>query len=171
MISSPPETLPAQRLRAVLIIAEPALRRITDADSAVHPGPGKWSPRQIIGHLIDSASNNHQRFVRAAGMPDLVFPGYDQDEWVELQRYQDGPWNELLDLWVTFNRHIARVMAAVPETVRVKVHTRHNLDQVAFQPEQAAATPTLEWFMLDYVAHLEHHLRQVLGASWSADRR
>lgn len=169
MVSSLPETLPAQRLRTALTAAEPDLRRITDTDSAIRPMPGKWSPREIIGHLIDSASNNHQRFVRAAGMADLVFTGYDQDGWVELQRYQDVPWNDLLDLWVAFNRHIARVMDAVPEAVRSRVHTHHNLEQVAFRVEEAV--PTLEWFMLDYVAHLEHHLRQVLGASWSADKR
>ena len=169
MVSSPPESLPAQRLRAALAAAEPGLRRISDADSTVRPRPEKWSHREIIGHLIDSASNNHQRFVRAPGMADLVFSGYDQDGWVELQQYQDVPWNELLDLWVAFNRQIARVMDAIPEAVRGKVHTRHNLDLVAFRVEQAV--PTLEWFMLDYVAHLEHHLRQVLGASWSADRR
>jgi len=99
-------------------------------------------------------------------MPDLVFAGYDQDEWVELQRYQEVPWRELLDLWSAYNRHLVRVIAAVPEAVRRKVHTRHTLDQVAFQTEQAVATPTLEFFMLDYVAHLEHHLRQVLGADW-----
>lgn len=163
------ESLPAQRLRAVLTAAEPLLRRITDADSAIRPAPGKWSHREIIGHLIDSASNNHQRFVRAVWMTDLVFPGYEQDGWVELQRYQEVSWNELLDLWVAFNGHVARVMAAVPEAVRRKVHTRHNLDQVAFQVEQAVASPTLEFFMLDYVAHLEHHLRQVLGANWAAE--
>lgn len=160
------EPLAARQLRTVIEGAEPLLRRIGDAESASRPRPGTWSPREIIGHLIDSASNNHQRFVRAAGMPDLVFAGYDQDGWVELQRYQDVPWRELLDLWSAYNRHLVRVMAAVPESVRRKVHTRHNLDQVAFQTEQAVATPTLEFFMLDYVAHLEHHLRQVLGADW-----
>lgn len=160
------EPLPARRLRAALSAAEPLLRQITSAESAVRPRPGKWSPREIIGHLIDSANNNHQRFVRAVGMSDLVFTGYDQDAWVELQRYQEVPWHELLDFWSAYNRHIARVMAAVPEAVRHKVHTRHNLDQVAFQVEQAVATPTLEFFMQDYVAHLEHHLRQVLGADW-----
>ena len=81
--------LSSQRLRAALDAAEPLLRRISDADSATPLAPGKWSPRQVIGHLIDSAGNNHQRFVRSALQDDMVFPGYAQDDWVALQRYQD----------------------------------------------------------------------------------
>src|SRR5688572_22799550 len=103
----------ARRLRDALAGAEPRLRAISDADSARPRAPGKWSPREIIGHLIDSASNNHQRFVRATGQDDLVFPGYAQEAWVSLQQYAATPWDELLGFWLSFNRHIARVMAAV----------------------------------------------------------
>ena len=76
-----------------------SLSVLPDDAAARRPSPGKWSPKEIIGHLIDSASNNHQRFVRAQLQDDLVFPGYAQDEWVAAQRYQDGPWRELLELW------------------------------------------------------------------------
>jgi hypothetical protein len=77
--------------------AELALKAISDEASRVSPAPGKWSPREIVGHLIDSASNNHQRFVRAQFQDDLVFSGYDQDRWVAVQRYQEAPWSELID--------------------------------------------------------------------------
>ncbi len=159
----------AVRMHAVLDAALPRLHRISDADSAVHAAPGKWSPRQIIGHLIDSASNNHQRFVRAAWQDDLVFPGYAQDDWVALQCYQDTPWEDLLTLWASFNRHIARVMTSVPEEVRMRPRVRHNLDDLASRPVPRTEPATLDYFMADYVWHLEHHLRQILGAEWDRD--
>ena len=156
----------AARLRAVVDASEPLLRAISSAASARRPSPGKWSPREVIGHLVDSASNNHQRFVRAASQDDLVFPGYAQDEWVELQRYASAPWSELLDLWAAFNRQLARVMAAIPEDVRHRQHARHNLDEIAWRTVPRRTPATLDYFMADYVGHLEHHLRQVLGADW-----
>ena len=156
----------AARLRAVVDASEPLLRGISSDASARRPAPGKWSPREVIGHLVDSASNNHQRFVRAAWQEDLVFPGYAQDAWVDLQRYASAPWSELLDLWASFNRQLARVMAAIPEEVRRREHTRHNLDEIAWRVVPRSTPATLDYFMNDYVGHLEHHLRQVLGEEW-----
>src|SRR5688572_4185484 len=124
----------AARLRATVAASEPRLLALTDAETARRPAPGKWSPREIIGHLIDSASNNHQRFVRAASQEDLVLPGYEQERWVELQKYQEAQWRELVSFWAAFNRHIARVMAAIPEDARTRRRPRHNLDQVAWRP-------------------------------------
>ena len=141
--------------------ALPWLTALDEAVTAVRPAPGKWSPREIVGHLIDSASNNHQRFVRAQWQDDLVFNGYDQDAWVEAQHYQDGSWPEMVTLWASYNRHLCRVMASVPETVRTLARTRHNFDQIAYRPVPAGAPSTLEYFMDDYVLHLEHHLRQI----------
>lgn len=61
----------------------------------------------------------------------MVFPGYAQDDWVALQRYQETPWEELLTLWLAFNRHIVRVMAAIPREVAERVRASHNLDRIA----------------------------------------
>lgn len=148
-------------LVAVVDDAMPALLAMDDEASARRPAPGKWSPREIIGHLIDSASNNHQRFVRAQFQDHLTFAGYDQDAWVARQRYQDAPWRELVALWSAFNRHLARVMASVPEAVRTKPFARHNLDELAWKPIPASQPATLDYFMADYVGHLKHHLRQI----------
>lgn len=157
---------PALRLASTVAAAEPRLRDISAESASVRPAPGRWSPQEIVGHLVDSASNNHQRFVRATWQPNLIFSGYAQDGWVELQRYQEADWLDLVTLWASFNRHLARVMAEVPDAVRNTVHTEHNLHDVAFRapitPEQA----TLAYFMADYVDHLEHHLRQILGQDW-----
>jgi hypothetical protein len=155
-------------LRATIAASEPRLLALTDADTVRRHAPGKWSPREIIGHLIDSASNNHQRFVRAANMEDLVLPGYDQERWVELQNYQQAAWVELVAFWAAFNRHIARVMTSIPEDARTRPRQRHNLHEVAWQPVPQTEPATLGYFMNDYVDHLEHHLRQVLGQTWRA---
>ena len=133
-----------------------------DEATSRRPRPGAWSPREILGHLIDSASNNHQRFVRAQFQQDLVFAGYAQDDWVAVQRYQDASWSELVTLWASFNRHLARVMAAVPEETRRRPRSRHNLDELAYRPVPATEPTTLEYFMGDYVEHLRHHLEQIL---------
>ena len=75
---------------------------------------GKWSPKEIVGHLIDSASNNHQRFVRAQFTDDLVFAGYEQEGWVRAQNYQGENWAELVQLWKLYNQHILHLMSAYP---------------------------------------------------------
>ena len=134
----------ARRLRAALIRADPLLHAISDGHAGRHPAPGKWSPKQIIGHLIDSASNNHQRFVRAAMQDDLVFPGYAQEEWVELQAYGETPWTELLTFWMAFNRHIAAVMSAVPEEARLRIRSRHNLGEISTHAPASASQATLD---------------------------
>jgi hypothetical protein len=141
--------------------ATPALQRMSDEQSRLRPAPGKWCAREIIGHLIDSASNNHQRFVRAQFQDDLVFSGYEQDAWVSVQRYRDAPWEELIALWRSFNLHIARIMDLVPKDERVRPRARHNLDELAWKPIRRDEPATLDYFMSDYVAHLKHHLAQI----------
>jgi hypothetical protein len=153
----------ARELVDVVDAAVPRLRAIDAARATVRPAPGKWSPQEIIGHLIDSASNNHQRFVRAQFQDDLVFNGYAQDDWVATQQYQQARWDDLVTLWASFNRHLAHVMQAVPERVRARPHTRHSLDRHAFRAVASDAPATLDYFMQDYVEHLKHHLRQIPG--------
>ena len=150
-------------LRAIVERAAASLVTLPDVATTRHPAPGRWSPRQIIGHLIDSASNNHRRFVLAQLGDDLLFPGYDQDAWVETQRYNEASWRDLVALWRAFNLHLAHVMAAVPEAERRRPRARHNLDEIAFRPVPPDRAATLQYFMDDYVAHVRHHLRQIPG--------
>jgi hypothetical protein len=149
-------------LRGAIEEFTPLLEQMSDEATRKRPRPGKWCPREIIGHLIDSASNNHQRFVRAQFKEDLVFPGYAQDAWVSAQKYRDAPWSELLELWRSFNLHIARVMEATPEDERLRTRSRHNLHELAWQPIPRDQPATLDYFMADYVAHFKHHLNQII---------
>src|SRR5262249_43586252 len=153
-------------LATTLDRAVPALLAIPEEASRRRPAPGKWSPAEIVGHLVDSASNNHQRFVRARWQDDLVFEGYRQDAWAEAQQYDRAPWADLVELWAGLSRHVARGRAAVPPDVRMREHRRHNLHEIAWRTIPASQPATLDYFMADYVAHLQHHLSQILGADW-----
>ena len=142
----------SRRLAADVAAAEWQLRALDDERASWQRAPGKWSPKQVLGHLIDSAANNHQRFVRAQIVDELVDPGYAQERWVSSQRYTDRPWAELVDLWGAYNRHLAHVIAAIPESRR-DTPIRIGGD----------APVTLSWVALDYVAHIQHHLRQIFA--------
>src|SRR5438093_7395776 len=114
----------AKDLESLLKIAD-RLRGIKDAEASIRPAPGKWSKKEILGHLIDSAANNHQRFVRLQLTPVLNLPGYDGDEWVRVQRYQDRPWSEIVALWQMYNVQLAAVIRHVdPKTLPNVWHTR-----------------------------------------------
>jgi len=139
------------------------LLTFSDIEAASRPTPGKWSQKEIIGHLIDSASNNHGRFVRAQLQDDLIFAGYDQDAWVRAQRYQERSWVDLVRFWQAFNHHIATVMETADPHEVTRPRARHNLDQLAWRSVSAMQSTTLGYFMRDYVEHLQHHLRQALA--------
>jgi DinB superfamily len=152
----------AMDLRRVIERAAPGLRAIDDEISRRPRVPGKWSPAEVIGHLIDSAAHNHVRFVRAQLQEDLVFPGYAQEEFVRLERYREAPWAELVELWRLYNLHIARFMDTAPEQVCVRPRRRHNFGEIAFRSLPEGEPATLDWLFADYVAHLKHHLSQLL---------
>ena len=142
--------------------ASARLLEISDERSAVPRVEGKWSRKQIIGHLIDSAANNHSRFVRAQFNDELVFAGYEQEAWVDSQQYQEKDWNELVQLWKLYNRHILHIMKVTPEETRMKLRSKHNLNVIASDKLSPDEPVTLDWFMRDYVDHMKKHLGQIL---------
>ena len=122
-----------------------------------------WAPIEIVGHLIDSAANNHQRFVRAQFTDDLVFPGYEQEKWVSAQRYFNESWTEVIQLWRSYNLHLAHTASMIATDALTKQRTRHTLDQIAFNTVPSDEATTLEYLIRDYVDHLRHHLDQILN--------
>jgi hypothetical protein len=161
----------ADDLRRTVLRVSLAMAALPDDTVRRRPAPGKWSAKEIVGHLVDSASNNHQRFVRAQFQDDLIFSGYAQDDWVAAQRYDDAPWPALVDFWRDYNLHLARVMEAIPEDVRLRERRRHNLHQLAWRAVPEHVPATLDYFMRDYVDHLHHHVRQIsaMGIDVSAE--
>ncbi|WP_421794327.1 DinB family protein [Haliscomenobacter sp.] len=140
----------SDHLLSVLSAAEPLLRQLSPALAQQKPRPDKWSPKEIIGHLIDSACNNQQKFVRTMATPKLEFPAYAQDLWVNVQHYQEANWSTLIDLWLAYNRHLAHVIRHVdPATLQHAILI------------QGAVPFTLGFIMADYVEHLKHHLLQI----------
>ncbi|MFN2492652.1 MAG: DinB family protein, partial [Pyrinomonadaceae bacterium] len=127
------------------------LREISEEQSLRPRAEGKWSPKEIAGHLIDSAANNHLRFVRAQLTDALIFAGYEQVEWVQVQQYKDEPWGELIDLWHLYNQHMLHLMMVTPEETRMKLRPRHNLHQIASDTINEDEAVTLDYFMRDYV--------------------
>ena len=136
------------------------------ADDSTRSTGDEWSRKQILGHLIDSAANNHQRFVGAQFADHLVFAGYDQEQWVSAQRYNDEPWPDLIELWRAYNLHLLHVVAAIPQPVLTQARAKHTLDQIAFKTVAPDSPATLEYLIRDYVDHLKHHLDQIWRDSW-----
>ena len=129
-----------------------AFRALSEEAASHRKTLGDWSPKEIIGHLIDSAPNNHQRFVRLQVADALDFPDYQQDNtaWVKIQRYQETPRDELLDLWQGLNRHLARIIRNVDKTC---------IDHIWVVDEDTAIT--LGDLMVDYLRHLKDHILQI----------
>lgn len=143
--------------------ASARLFSIGEAESGARPAEAKWSPKETLGHLIDSAANNHRRFVLAQLRDDLDFEGYAQEEWVSVQRYDDAPWPQLVGLWRHYNLHLAHLMSHTPEERLKREHRLHTLHRIAWELVEREQPATLEYLMRDYVGHLKHHLRQIFG--------
>jgi hypothetical protein len=112
--------------------------------------PGGWTRKQILGHLLDSAANNRQRFVRAAIDGQYAGPGYEQDAWVAIHGYTDQPWATLLGWWVTDHEILAAVVDRIPE------------NRMGASCIVATDAPvTLRFLIEDYIAHQRWHLKQI----------
>ncbi len=144
----------ADELQATVLDITPKLQRITESASVMRPSPEKWSKKEIMGHLIDSATNNHQRFVRSQLVNPLSLDGYEQERWVATQKYRDESWKDLISLWKSYNIHLAHLIACVPD------------EKLGNTVQLGQSTPvTLEFLMKDYLRHLKHHLDQILGSA------
>jgi hypothetical protein len=140
----------SQLLQQVIDAEHPLLLALTEGEAAAKSGTS-WSRKEELGHLIDSASNNHLRFVRAALEPEFQGASYDQNGSVMLHGYQDLGWSELLEFWRSYNRLLSQVIARIPEG---KLPTRCRVGES--QPV------TLQFLIEDYVAHMQHHLDHIL---------
>src|ERR1700683_2881109 len=137
----------SDKLERVVKSAQVILRQVSEADSNRPVLKGGWSRKQVLGHLIDSASNNHQRFVRAALEGSLEFPGYDQEGSVAVEAVRQMPWPVLSALWASYNRYLSHILAHLPK------------DTLQAPCRIGSSEPvTLQFLAEDYLVHLVHHL-------------
>jgi hypothetical protein len=139
-----------QNLRTLLQELPRELLAIPDSDAGLQRSGGGWSRKEILGHLIDSATVNHQRFVRAQ-MESGFSLLYSQNEWVDLQHYRDRPWNELVVLWTALNHHLLHAIEFIPE---------EKLQNLCGQGEGDEPW-TLAYRIPDYLHHMRHHIEQI----------
>jgi DinB superfamily len=145
--NTPMENFP---LRSVVNEVIPRLESLSEDFVSQPRVTGKWSRKEILGHLIDSACNNHRRFVKMQIQSGQTLDGYEQDDWVRLQNYQQESWKAVVTLWQAYNLHLAHVVAQIPA------------ESLSNTCVLGGKTLTLEFLMKDYLRHLKHHLTQIL---------
>jgi hypothetical protein len=126
------------------------LKKIDDEEFSRKPLPDKWSKKEILGHLIDSATNNHQRFVRVQfeNVPTIT---YDQVNWNIFSNHNQFDVKYLISFWTAYNRHLAEFIRLIPTD---------NLERECIISQGKKVT--LEWLIDDYLRHLDHHLKQIV---------
>jgi hypothetical protein len=121
---------------------------LKEENVSIKPSPAKWSKKEILGHLIDSAQSNIRRFI-VAQYEEQPFIKYNQDAWVTITGYQTHEFKSIVDLWKLMNLHIVRILSNLtPEMAQRTVKTNE--------------VRTVEWLAIDYIKHLRHHVHQVL---------
>jgi nitroreductase len=138
------------QLKSLIAALPGRLAAISHERAALKPGPDSWSAKQELGHLIDSAANNHQRIARAQLEDNLALPSYDGDRWVEMHGYQNREWNDLIGLWRSGNSQLLEAAEAAPEKA-----WSHALSVGGSDPM------TLGFVLDDYVAHMTSHLHHI----------
>jgi threonyl-tRNA synthetase len=138
-------------LEAFITIYTEKMKRLSEEELCARPSADKWSKKEIIGHLIDSAQNNIRRFIvaRYENRPHIV---YQQDNWVAMQNYQHYPSEELITLWKLINKHICIVLTNISEK---------DYNRLCNTGKETEELHKLEFLVSDYVEHQLHHLQQI----------
>ena len=140
----------SSHLNEIVTASSEQMKKLSAQDWEFKKTPEKWSKKEILGHLIDSAANNHQRFVRAQ-YADKTPISYDGDKWVSIEKHHNAPVGNLIGLWAFYNLHLSHIISNIPKE---KYNALFHADEK--EPK------TLELFVQDYIRHLVHHLKQIL---------
>lgn len=138
-----------EELRGIIPRYGKLLRQLSLWQMDEKPSPVKWSRKEQLGHLVDSAQNNIRRFIEAQYQEESPVIVYNQDEWVKLNDYQRHDTAELIDLWVLLNKQVCHILEAM---------SPGNYSKTCFRRE----THTIEWLAADYNKHLLYHLHRIL---------
>ncbi|MBK5270538.1 MAG: DinB family protein [Bacteroidia bacterium] len=140
--------LTASELENLIHQYMPALLTIPEREMVYKPNPSKWSKKEILGHIVDSAQNNIRRFIIAQYEENPAIK-YNQDQWLSITGYQQYVLSDLINLWYLLNKHIVVILKNMP-------------DEMKQRKCQTEDSHSLEWLARDYIKHLKHHVHQVL---------
>jgi hypothetical protein len=142
-------------LQTIIATFSQRIAEIPEADFSVKPNPAKWSKKEVLGHLIDSAENNLRRFI--CGQYEISPPKikYEQNFWVTVNQYQTTSSKDVIENWRLINLKICRVLQQMPS---------ENYSKTCDFGEGKFLT--IEWLAIDYVKHLKHHLNQIIPKSF-----
>jgi hypothetical protein len=141
----------ASELLAILSEYLPQLNKLNEDGASIKSSPGKWSKKEIIGHLIDSAQNNIRRFI-VSQYDDKPEIKYRQDDWVRINSYQSCSLKDLITLWYLINKQIVSILSNSSEEMLARTCLTDTLH-------------TIDWLAKDYLKHMKHHLHQVMDLS------
>ena len=144
------QTTSSQLLTAIIEYL-PELNALTDEESSIKPLPNKWSKKELIGHLVDSAQNNIRRFIVAQYEENPIII-YKQDNWVSMNNYQSYSLKDLIQLWYLLNKQICSILDNSSEDILQRTCQTESLQ-------------TIDWLAKDYIKHMQHHLHQILNLS------
>jgi hypothetical protein len=138
------------QLRRLITEVPPRLNKLPPSQAEARPSLSKWSPKEELGHLLDSAANNHQRIVRTQLEDEPKMSGYDGDAWVELHQYQQRNWQEVIELWRALNQQLLIAAEGAPDSAWSRTCTI------------ADSLPlTLKFVFEEYIEHMTHHLKHI----------
>lgn len=137
-----------QQLQTIINSFTPQLQSIHEDAWSFKPDPAKWSKKEIVGHLIDSAQNNIRRFI-VAQYEDNPKIKYAQDTWVAASNYQNCLTKDLVGLWILMNKHICMILKNIPVGMEERL-------------SETSEPHSINWLAADYNKHLLHHLHQLL---------
>lgn len=139
----------ATELEKIINLHLPGLKEITEDEYSFNPSPDKWSKKEILGHLIDSAQSNIRRFVVAQYEENPAI-SYKQDKWVAIANYQHWDTADIIHLWYLLNKQVCYILNNTSEEMKQRTC-------------QSEAMHSIEWLAADYVKHIRHHLHVVLN--------
>ena len=145
-----------KELNEIVVLCSQKFNQLSEQDFSAKPNPAKWSRKEVVGHLIDSAQNNLRRFMvgQYEVEPHIV---YEQEFWVISNRYQQAKKEDVILLWELMNRQISSVLASMPT---------ENYSRLCNTGRETPSLRSIEWLALDYVQHLKHHINQVIAGSF-----
>lgn len=146
-----------QELRSIMHDYSLRLSGLDQQEFSYRPGPGKWSRKEVLGHLVDSAHNNYRRFVCGQYDDQTLRISYDQDFWVKAVNYHEMPGKLIVSMWVMMNEAICRVLENMPE---------ENYGKTCNTGKEMLELHSLEWLAIDYVKHMKHHFNQIFDGAF-----